>query len=250
MAKKTLQEHVDRLLSMSKLNESPKYKQVLGAESQFDVLPDYLKMHEAGSGDTTGNSASTPAAPAPATPEPQGNAAPAAPATGSAPLTGAVGSGSAPATGVTPEPPPDQIAAAPAPAVDPTMEPNPPMDMGPSKDELEKKVMELLLDASKNMSEKISELENMVDLLNQKLESFGAEVEQVKEPTDIEKFTNRKQDSHPYYYNLNDLWNNNTFKARLDDLSKGYVDTPNGIVADFDNLPRFSPHEVKQSFDV
>jgi hypothetical protein len=109
--------------------------------------------------------------------------------------------------------------------------------------------MKLQLDALKKMSDKIEDLGGAVDSLNQRMVIYGDEVEKVREPSDMEKFENRKIDSSPYYYNLNDLWDKDNFKARMDQFSKGYVKTEDGYVADFDDLPKLAPHEVKASFD-
>lgn len=246
--KKSLREHLDRMKYVSgyAINETPKYKELMG-EAGIDGLPEYLK--EAPSGDTTQAAAPVGGLP----PLPDENPAGGAPA---------------PATGAIPEPPP---AAAPvantggapanpesntnvdisttAPAEQPPLEQPALAVPEMSPDQKQNQVMELQLDALRKMSYKIEDLGSAVDSLNKRMEIYSDEVEKVREPSDMEKFENRKIDSSPYYYNLNDLWDNNNFKARMDQFSKGYVKTEDGYVADFDDLPKLAPHEVKASFD-
>lgn len=244
--KRSLQEHLERMKYVSKyqINETPKYKSLVG-DSEFDTLPEYLMREaDAAPSGATGNDASISqeALPDPTAAAPEGQPEPtaAAPApTGDQAATQPQAELPAPEgdTNVditTPQPTPDPMATA-APEPEPTPE---------------KKVMELQLDALKKMSYKIEDLGNAIDSLNQRMQIYSDEVEEVREPSDKEKFDNRKLDSHPYYFNLNDLWDNNNFKARMDQFSKGYVKTEDGYVADFDDLPKLAPHEVKASFDV
>lgn len=245
--KKSLREHLERIKYVSKyaINETPKYKELMG-EGGMDGLPEYLK--EAPSGDTApAPQANAPAGDLPPLPDDQPNA------------------GGALAAGTNPEPPPSaapvqNTGGAPnnpesntnvditttAPAEQPPLEQPAPVT---SPDQVQNDVMKLQLDALKKMSDKIEDLGSAVDSLNQRMVVYGDEVEKVREPSDMEKFENRKNDSSPYYYNLNDLWDNNNFKTRMDQFSKGYVKTEDGYVADFDDLPKLAPHEVKASFD-
>lgn len=253
---KSLREHLERMKYVSKyaINETPKYKSLVG-DSGFDTLPEYLK--EAPSGDTAA---------------PQGQQGGAAPDTGLPPLPDEAGAsapvGGAPAMGGDPAPAPS---AAPtqgtsgaqtnpnsnvnvdisttAPEEQPVSAEPAPVAPTQSPDQVQNKVMELQLDALKKMSMKIEDLGSVVDNLNKRIEVYSAEVDKVREPSDMEKFENRKIDSSPYYFNLNDLWDKDNFKARMDQFSKGYVKTEDGYVADFDDLPKFAPHEVKASFD-
>ncbi len=254
MKSNTLNEHVAKMLHRAKylISETPKYKAVLGNDSQFDGLPDYLnKMTEADvqSGSTTPAASPDMSAPAAGSeiPSTDPNADPLATTPADAPMPSA-GGASTPGS----EPMPSAPTSPEAGISEPPMgEPAPaPMEMGPSKDELEKQVLQLQLAAMHKMSDKIQDLEAFIETLNCKLDSFAADVEEVKEPTHIQKFMDRKEDSHPYYYNLNDLWSNNTFNARVDNFSKGYQESPEGgYVADFDNFQTLSPQELKQSFN-
>jgi len=246
--KSSITEHIERMKYVSKytINETPKYKSLVG-DSGMDALPEYL-MREADaapSGDTANA-----AAPAPeGLPDPTAMAGGEPEAAGIAPV-GAPTAEPTPAATGTPETDPNvEITTAPSTQPDPSAMPMGD-EMPPAPEETpEKKVLELQLDALKKMSYKIEDLGASIDNLNQRMEIYSNEVEEVREPSDMEKFENRKVDSHPYYFNLNDLWDNNNFKARMDQFSKGYVKTEDGYVADFDDLPKLAPHEVKASFD-
>jgi hypothetical protein len=252
--KKSLQEHLERMKYVSKyaINETPKYKSLVGSGS-INPLPEYL-MKEAGKPE---DAPVPPAAPAANAPVPPAGDAPVPPAGGMPPMPPAGGGGA-------PAPAP----AAPAPPAPDTANTN--VDITTAQDDLpiqpdaalsggepaapvespEKRAMQLQLDALRKMSEKIEDLGSTMDNLNQRLEIYSTEVDKVREPSDMEKFENRKVDSSPYYFNLNDLWKDDNFKARMDQFSKGYVKTEDGYIADFDDLEKLPPHEVKASFDV
>lgn len=240
---KSLREHLERIKYVAKyaVNETPKYKSLIGG-SEFDTLPEYLK--EAPSGDTN-PAAATPEPTAgglPPMPDASAGGAPEAPPT-AAPVQGA--GGEAAAT------PPENVnvdISTTAPAEQPPIEQPTPAPVE-TPDMLQKRAMELQLDALRRMSDQINDIGSAVDSLNKRMEIYSDEVDQVREPSDMEKFENRKVDSSPYYYNLNDLWDGNNFKTRMDQFSKGYTKTEDGYVADFDDLPRLAPHEVKASFD-
>lgn len=128
-----------------------------------------------------------------------------------------------------------------------TPEPAPPQ---PSKDELQTQALRAQIEAMQKMSEKMDSLERTIQMMSGKVSELDADVEQVKEPQPIEKFNQRKQDSHPFYYGLNDMWNGNVFQARRDEMGeKGIVKLEDGsYIADFDDLPKYSSHELKNSF--
>lgn len=267
--KQSIQEHLERMKYVSKytINETPKYKTLVG-DSGMDALPEYL-MKEAAPPEPDANAA--PAPDAGGAPLPDANAAAPAPdAAGGAPadslpplpdMAGGGGGATAPAANAAPAPaaappaPPApntnvDITTAPSTQPEPMMGGEDQMGVGGGVDSPEKKVMELQLDALRKMSSTIEDLGSSIDSLNQRMEIYSNEVDKVREPSDLEKFENRKVDSSPYYYNLNDLWKDDNFKSRMDQFSKGYVKTEDGYVADFDDLPKLAPHEVKASFDL
>lgn len=243
MKKKVLSEHLDRIKYVAKyaINETPKYKSLVG-DSGFDSLPEYLKEAPA-SGDTATTSQANVPAEVPSLPDANAGNTPAAatgapePPPSAAPVQNPNGAPTNPEANTNVEISTTAPAEQPAPMPIETLE------------DTQKKVMELQLDALRKMSFKIEDLGNAVDNLNQRMEMYSSEVEKVREPSDMEKFENRKNDSSPYYFNLNDLWDKDNFKARMDQFSKGYVKTEDGYVADFDDLPKLAPHEVKASFD-
>jgi hypothetical protein len=244
--KKSLREHLERMKYVSgyAINETPKYKSLVGG-SEFDSLPEYLR--EAPTGDTAPDAAPAGLPPLPdanaGTPAPDASGAPAGGMPATPPSVAPVNTGApAPETSTNV----DITTTAPAEQL-PTEQPiAPPVE---TPEMLQQKAMELQLDALRKMSFKIEDLGSAVDSLNQRMEIYSDEVDKVREPGDMEKFENRKVDSSPYYYNLNDLWKGDNFKARMDQFSKGYVKTEDGYVADFDDLPKLPIHQVKASFD-
>jgi len=230
------------------INESPVYKSLVG-NGGMDMLPEYL-MKEADSGATQHQAAPE----LPPLPDAGGAAAP-APAAGAepqpvpsaAPVQGSSGAPANPETNANV----DISTAAPAEQMPSEAPPTigEPVESPESPESAQKRVMELQLDALKKMSYKIEDLGSAVDSLNDRMRVYSDEVEKVREPSDMEKFENRKNDSSPYYFNLNDLWKDDNFKSRMDQFGKGYVKTEDGYVADFDDLPKLAPHEVKASFD-
>jgi hypothetical protein len=103
----------------------------------------------------------------------------------------------------------------------------------------------------KQLNQKIGDLERMAQQLSAQNMKMEKEVDEVREPTNVEKLVQRKDDSHPYYYGLNDMWEGNWFQARRDELGeKGIKKMDDGsYVADFDELPHMSSHDVKDSFN-
>lgn len=117
-------------------------------------------------------------------------------------------------------------------------------------DDIQNDIIKLNISAMEKLRTKLNNLDSTVDVLNSKFDSLNKEVEEVKEPTNIEKLMNRKEDSHPFYYNLNDMWDDNYFQARRDQFGEnGIVQLEDGTyVADFDNLPPMTSKEIKDTF--
>lgn len=261
--KQTIQEHLERMKYVSKymINETPKYKSLVG--DSMDSLPEYL-MKEAGPNEPNPNeppATDAPASDANAAPAPTADANAAPAPTGGAPA-GDAGLPPAPDANVAPAAP-APAAAPPAPPASntnvdittaeapPSTQPEPTsVQPEPVESTPEKQVMELQLAALKKMSATIEDMGATIDSLNKRMEIYSSEVDKVREPSDMEKFENRKIDSSPYYFNLNDLWKDDNFKSRMDQYGKGYVKTEDGYIADFDDLPKLAPHEVKASFEV
>ncbi|NJO61949.1 MAG: hypothetical protein HC836_28020 [Richelia sp. RM2_1_2] len=124
-----------------------------------------------------------------------------------------------------------------------------PVEPTKSREEVQNELLHIQVAAMQKLNDKLGELDNMFSLLNNKYEQLNKEVEEVREPSDAEKLKSRKVDSHPYYFNLNDMWQNNYFQSRQDQFGTGMIKLDDGTyVADFDNLPKLSDKEIKDSF--
>jgi len=236
-----LRKQIDRInyIAGYVVNESPQYRPIMD-DSSFASMSEAPEAPPA----TQQTPDNTPAMSSPAPAQATGSTTPSA---------------AMPAEPIAPSPTPapvvEPVSAAPAlpepmmsePPV-PSIDPNP--SNNPSNEELQKQIMTFQLDAMKKMSQKIDQLEGLLSSLNAQQAELHSEVEKVKDPSDVEKFEHRKEDSSPYYFNLNDMWNGNTFQGRMDNFnSKGIIKTKDGYVADFDQLPKLSSFEVKDSFE-
>lgn len=122
-----------------------------------------------------------------------------------------------------------------------------------STDEVQNDIIKLQISAMKKMQDVIDNLEATVEKLNLNYEELNKDVEEVREPTNVEKLTSKKQDSHPFGYNMNDLWKNGSFQARIDKINdenpaiiKLDDDT---YVGDFNRLSKqLSSNELNNSF--
>jgi len=257
---KSLNEHIQKIRYISGyryINESPKYTPLVDGIEEDDTLPTNVvepithndsNVHEAGEENQMPN---------PAVPNPSGNTgtsaiAPAAPVGGDAAMAG-----NSPPTGEEPEgekgigEPNVDVQN----ADDNTMMSQPIPDAGippqPDKDKIQNDIIKTNINVMKQLNQKITDLETLVNNVNAEHERLQKEVEEVREPTNVEKLMSRKQDSHPYYYNLNDMWKGNWFQARRDEFQDGGMkQTEDGsYIADFDKLPTLSRESVKQSFD-
>ena len=124
-------------------------------------------------------------------------------------------------------------------------------DDEPTPDEIQNEIIRTNIEVMKQLNQKIEDLETMAQHLTVQNFQMAKEVDEVREPTNVEKLVQRKNDSHPYYYGLNDMWNGNWFQARRDETQeRGMKKTEDGkYVADFDDLPQPSSHDIKQSFE-
>lgn len=142
----------------------------------------------------------------------------------------------------------------------PTEEPpmEAPVEAQPNPDELQNDIIKKNIEVMKQLNQKIDSLEAGIDNLsmqNQELsfksEEMAKDVEEVREPTNVEKLMSKKVDSHPYYYGLNDMWDGNWFQGRRDELGdRGMKQMDDGsYVADFDEMNQLNDIEIKDSFD-
>lgn len=106
-------------------------------------------------------------------------------------------------------------------------------------------------EAMKSIYMELQNLNNMVGGLNNELQKLNSDVEEVREPTNVEKMINKKDVSYPYYFNLNDMWDDNWFEQQRNDSGeKGVRKLPDGtFIADFDDLNKPSKIDVQNSFN-
>ena len=93
----------------------------------------------------------------------------------------------------------------------------------------------------KHIHDQLKSLDDFVKSIDTKMSVLTADVEEVRAPTNGEKLMAQKNVSYPYYYNLNDYWQDNTFehKAQEEDFGQGIQKLSDGtFIADFDDLPK------------
>jgi len=108
------------------------------------------------------------------------------------------------------------------------------------------------IEAMKSLKDKLDDLESLNGQLNNELQTLNMKVKEVEEPTNVEKFMTKKEVSYPYYFNLNDFWDDNWFdKQRVVAEEKGIRELPDGtFIADFDDLPQNNSMDVDDSFNT
>jgi hypothetical protein len=206
-----------------KVNESPKYRPLVGIGEEFDEMP---LTNEAGEQEDAEKAGGGEVPPAPSNDQPVAGE-PAA----------------------TPEPAFDQAGGAPAPEGGvPTEEPAP---VEPQVDDIQNEIIKHNIEAMKSIHDQLEGLNKISQELNAKMEVLTADVEEVREPTNSEKLMSKTNVSYPYYFNLNDFWSGNWFNEKREkELSKGIKEMPDGTyVADFDDLPQKSRTDVQNSFN-
>jgi hypothetical protein len=220
-----IKHHVDY-----KINESPRYRPLVGVDEEFDNLP---LTNEAGEQEDAMKPAggSVP-------PEPTNTDNPSVPST----PTPAFDQNAAPA-------PEDEM----PPAGDVPMgdAPMPSPEPVEKVDDIQNEIIKHNIEAMKNIHDQLESLNQMTISLNDKLNVLTSDVEEVREPTNAEKLMNKTKVSYPYYFNLNDLWSDNWFsQQREKEAGKGIRELPDGTyIADFDDLPRKSKIDVQNSFN-
>ena len=121
----------------------------------------------------------------------------------------------------------------------------------PSVDTIQNDIIKHNIEAMKSIHDQLEGLNMYVQGIDSKLVKLGSEVEEVKEPSDSEKLMNRSKVSYPYYFNLNDVWEDNWFEQKREsENSKGIRELPDGtFVGDFDDLPQKSKNDIQKSFN-
>jgi len=224
--KKSVNEHVDKILYYSKynMNESPRYKELLDGVDQDDQIPDSImpQVTPISANDSNVH-------------EDDENL--------DEPTSDETGLGDEQPTDVEPTP---ETGDLPPEGIEPTPEVPQPQDT----DDIQNEIIKLNIAAMEKLRTKMEMLDVGIDDLNDKFTTLHHDVEEVKEPTNVEKLMNKKADSHPFYYNLNDMWKGNQFQARRDELGEnGIKQLEDGTyVADFDDLPYMSDKDIKDTF--
>jgi hypothetical protein len=128
----------------------------------------------------------------------------------------------------------------------------PDMNADKEREDIQNQLIKLQLSALEQMNDKMKMMDMTMADLKGVMGQLSKDVEEVREPTNVEKVAARKYDSHPYYYRLNDLWQGNSFQARMDDGKTGEYGMKQledgTYVADFDSFPKLSDMELKKSF--
>lgn len=220
-----------------KVNESPKYRPLVGVDEVFDEIPSLT--NEAGEENQPKPDADMP--PAPANDQPAG--------VGNAPESGAPGAlptdtSTPPPTEEPPMPPVDGMGVNP-------MGGEMGIEAEPKVDDIQNDIIKHNIAAMQSIHDQLEGLNATVQGLNSKLEVLNADVEEVREPTNSEKLMSKTNVSYPYYFNLNDFWSGNWFnEKRKAEQEKGVRELPDGtFIADFDDLPQKSKHDIQNSFN-
>ena len=210
------------------INESPKYRSLVSDGEEFDDIP--VLTNEAGEQEDAEKQGQVP--PAPSNDLPQGVDTPESPV----PAFDAEAGG---------EEPVDPMGG--TPPIDPMGAPSPENQV----DDLQNEIIKHNIEAMKSIHDQLEQLNSTIQGLNSKVESLNVDVEEVREPTNAEKLMNKTSVSYPYYFNLNDLWQDNWFdQKRATEMEKGIKELPDGTyVADFDDLPQKSKIDIQNSFN-
>ena len=245
-----------------KINESPKYRPLVGDNEEFDSVPDSNYMTRDGQPvpptepmtNEAGDQEDVPkpegqVPPAPSNDQPQNTDAPQAGApAGGAPVDAPVpafdktgGNEQLPPEGGAPVNPMGDEMGMGMGAPDPAQE----------VDQLQNDIIKSNIEAMKSIHDQLASLNATVDALNAESKAMKADVEEVREPTNTEKLMSKKNVSYPFYFNLNDFWKGNWFtEEREKQHERGINELPDGsFVADFDDLPQKSKIDVQNSFN-
>ena len=118
-------------------------------------------------------------------------------------------------------------------------------------DSLQNDIIRHNIEAVKALTDKLKEIDTVIDSFNEKVDVLNAKVKEVEEPTNAEKLMNKKDVSYPYYFNLNDYWRGNWYEQKYGEESpenKGIRKLPDGTyIADFDDLDTNNDQDIEDS---
>lgn len=255
---KVLNEQVKKMLYQSNysISETPKYKPVIEDESEFDNLP--VEIYSTQDGQPVPNPAGTDAFLEAEVPDDNADQLPGAQEL--APKDPAE-----PTNAVAP----NQVdVPAEVPAEEPPMGDEPPSEVDAefsaeeevpieepeeSVDEIQNEIIKHNIAAMQSIHDKLEGLDQYMKDINVQLNTLNAKVEEVEEPTNVEKLVAQKDVSYPYYFNLNDYWKGGFFDQQRESESpneNGMRELPDGtFIADFDDLPEASEIDIEDSFN-
>jgi hypothetical protein len=120
------------------------------------------------------------------------------------------------------------------------------------QDDIQNELLKLQVSALQKLSTKFDDIEMQINDLNNKMEKYAIEVEKVKEPNPVEKVENRWEDSYPFKYRLNDLWDGNVFQGGNDLFPKqdGAIKQTEdgGYIASYGDMKSMNDFDLKKSF--
>lgn len=254
-----------------KINETPRYRPLIGSNEQFDNLPTEIYNTDSGlpvpTSPTLTGALTNEAGDQEDALKPSGGEKPNAPSNDqappgmTAPPAGAPGESPAgPPAGDVPAPPATDAPPSgggtiagkpPMPSTDVVPPVAPEAEAGQQVDDIQNDIIKHNIAAMQSIDDQLKSLNATVQGLNAKLQTLDADVEEVREPTNTEKLMNKKDVSYPYYFNLNDMWSGNWFNDRREaEHEKGVRELPDGtFIADFDDLPQKSKTDVQNSFN-
>lgn len=245
------------------ISESSRYHRIVDSGDEFDSIPEIystadgktpkLANEVAGEQeDALPIGSKTPTDTDPSTEDPNLAVPPAGANVGNAP-----GAAGAPAPPTPPAPPTDPMNAP------PTDVPQDPMAMGgmpapvapPSVDTIQNDIIKHNTAAMQAIHDQIESINGFVKSLDDKMRLLNSDVEEVREPTNVEKLMNKTSVSYPFNHNLSDMWKDNWFDKK--NVSNGEVEVERGIrklpdgtfIADFDDLPKSSKIDIEKSFN-
>jgi hypothetical protein len=226
------------------INETPKYRPLVADSEEFDEIP--VLTNEVGDQEDAEKQGQV--RPAPSNDVPQGADAPPTPV----PAFDAEAGGAPPPEGdMPPEGEMIDPMGEPTTGEDPLMGAPAPESPENEVDDLQNDIIKHNIEAMKSIHDQLEGLNTTIQGLNAKVDTLNADVEEVREPTNSEKLMNKTQVSYPYYFNLNDLWQDNWFaQKRGVEMERGVKELPDGTyVADFDDLPQNSKIDIQNSFN-
>ena len=223
-----------------KINESPKYRPLVDNNEEFDNLPVELYNTSDGLPVPASPSFTNEAGDQEDAPKPEGSEPPAP-------------SNDQPIDREATQPPIDSTAGIAPPTTTAPVNPmgadiNASIQPVKKVDDIQNDIIKHNIAAMQSINDQLEGLNTTVQGLNSKLEALNADVQEVREPTNSEKLMNKTNVSYPYYFNLNDFWQGNSFNER-NGKEKGIRELPDGTyIADFDDLPKSSKIDIQNSF--